>query len=225
MNNNSMPFFFKNKDFKEPDLPFYYLISADGLFLVKNFPLYRASIKIDKGLPWLEANTEQLSLKFPKIPRRLIEKVVGFFYVIFRLYGSEAIVFLYYHAKEKSYKLSVPQQEVELHEYQGYQWNNYHLNYSPAPTPPGYIRLGTIHSHASMPAYYSWTDEKDSQFDDSLNIVVGNLDLSTPSFSACFMVHGQKFDLYPWEVMEAYRQPHFPVPGNWIKKVKQVLVK
>jgi hypothetical protein len=222
---NSIPFFLKDKDFEEPEVPFYYLLTSDGLFLVKKFPLYRANVKIENGLPWLEGNSEQLTLNFPRIPAGLIEKAVGFFYAIYHLYGSEAIAFLYYKQKERRFRLFIPQQEVEVHDNHRYSWNGYHLNYKPAPTPPGYVRLGTIHSHANLPAYYSWTDEKDSQFDDSLNIVVGNLHLSTPSFSVCFMVHGQKFDLYPWQVMEPFRKPHFPVSGKWIKKVKTVLIK
>ena len=96
---------------------------------------------------------------------------------------------------------------------------SYHVDYSGLPAPLGFVRLGTIHSHGDLPAFYSLTDERDSEFDDSLNIVVGNLARKRPSFFACFMVNGRKFDLGPEEVVEPYRKPRFPVPREWLDQV------
>lgn len=219
MNNFPLPLFLKDKNFVEPDELSYYLLSADGLFLVKNFKIYRSCTKVEKGLPWLEEQTDEIKLNLPKIPRSIIERVVGFFYVVYRLYKSEAIVFLYFNPKEKYFKIWVPEQEVEVRTLGRYVLGGYHLNYSGVPTPDGFIRVGTIHSHGHMPAYYSWTDEKDSKFDDSLNLVVGDLDRKRPSFAACFMVNGHKFELEPEKVMKHYLKPRFPVPRKWINQV------
>jgi len=219
--NNRPPFFLKDKEFIEPDLPFYYLLASDGLFMVKNFQLYSAAVKIENGLPWLERNSEKLYLKFPKIPKSIIEKAIGFFYTIYQLYKSEAIFILFYNQKEKKFKFAIPRQVVEITRFRGTEIGSYFLNYSRIPSPPDYVRVASIHSHGDMIAFYSWTDEKDSRYDDGLNIVVGNLNLRYPSFYACFMIQGTKFDLPIEDVIEGYDKPYLPVPERWLKKVKQ----
>lgn len=219
MNNIQYPFFVKDKNFKEPNLPFYYLLSSDGLFLVKNFSTYRAVIKMEKGLPWLENHTEELNIKIPKISSHTMEKVAGFFYVVFRLYQSEAIALLYYSQKKQSFKIVIPKQQIEVRTIANSTYSVYGLDYTLESTPVHYIRVGTIHSHADLPAFYSYTDEHDSRFDDSLNIVIGNVNRKKPTFSACFIVNGRKFDMNPPDIIEGFKQPLLPVPRNWINQI------
>ena len=219
MNPTSYPLFIKDKNFKDPNLPFYYLLSSEGLFLAKNFPIYRAVIpitKAEKKLTGLQNQSEELQLKIPCVPCSLIEKIAGFFYVVFRLYHSEAIVLLYFNQEKQSFRISVPKQEI-------YPGNSadpvYMLDYIPEPTPHGYTRVGTIHSHAKLPAFYSIIDENDSRFDDSLNIVIGNVDSMMPSFSACFMVNGFKFNIELKDILKGFCQRILPVPSQWINQI------
>lgn len=219
MNNIPYPFFVKDKGFTEPALPFYYLLSSEGLFLVKNFPTYRAVIRMEKGLPWLENHTEELNIKFPKVPRHLIEKVAGFFYVVFRLYQSEAIALLYFSPKKKSFKIIIPKQQIDVRTIANSVYSVYGLDYTLESTPIDYIRIGTIHSHGDLPAFYSYTDENDSRFDDSLNIVIGNVNRKKPTFFACFMVNGHKFEINTQDIIEGFKQLLLPVPRNWINQI------
>jgi hypothetical protein len=220
MNNFDLPIYLKDKDFVEPKLSSFYLLSGSGLFLVKNFDTYRSCTKIENGPPWLEDHDEEIRLRIPKIPSCIIEKIAGFFYVIYHLYQSEAIALLYFNQKDQTFKFLIPDQEISLNIYGKNLIGSYSVNYTGMPTPKGFIRIGTMHSHGDMLAFYSLTDEQDSKFDDSLNIVVGNLDWKYPSFYACFMVDGKKFKIDPFEVMEPYTKPKLPVPKSWIDKVR-----
>lgn len=222
MKHLGIPFYLKNDQFSEPDLPNYFLLSADGLYLVKNLEMYRSCTKVEKGMPWLQDHSESVQLKFPKIPRRLVERVVAFFYLVYWIYKSEAFAFLYYSPTTRRFRVKIPPQKVRI------PWNgfgkgcSYHVTYSGIPTPPGYVRIGTMHSHGPLPAYYSQTDLHDSRFDDSLNIVVGHLGDKRPSFSVNFMVSGSHFQLQPEDVMEPFQQPLFPIPRKWITQVEAI---
>lgn len=217
--NMSPPLVLKGENFSEPKERVYYILSGDGLFLVKNFPIYRSCTKVENGLPWLQGQSENFELNLPKIPCALFERVVAFFQVIYCLHRSEAMVFLYYHLEQGAFEVVVPQQVVTSKGFNNGDGWSYHLHYSGVPTPAGFIRVGTIHSHADLPAFYSVTDEQDSEFDDSLNLVVGNVDRARLSLSACFMVDGKKFELEPWDILEDFVRPCFPVPRTWIDKV------
>ena len=110
MNGLSLPIVMKDKDFVAPNVPIYYLLSADGLFLVKKFQVYRSCTKVEKGLLWLEEQSERIELDLPKVPRSIFEQVVAFFYLVYRLYDSEAIVFLYYNPEQRTFRVLVPEQ-------------------------------------------------------------------------------------------------------------------
>jgi hypothetical protein len=220
MNNLDLPIYLKDEDFAEPQLRSYYLLSGSGLFLIKNLDIYSSCTKIENGPHWLRDHNEDIKLKLPKIPSPVIEKIIGFFFVIYHLYKSEAIALLYFNQKDQIFKFLIPKQEVRLNIYGGNIIESYNVTYTGMPTPKGFIRIGTIHSHCNLPAFYSSTDEQDSQFDDSLNIVVGNVNWKYPTFYACFMVNGKKFEIEPLKIMEPYRSPKLPVPRKWIEKVR-----
>ncbi len=222
MKNNHPPVLFKDKNFTKPDFPFYYLIAANGTFLVKKFRSYSSCVKVT-NLPNLQHQKERIEFDFPKIPKSIMESSVGFFKEVYKRYKSEAIVLIYYNPENKKFKINIPKQEVDLDLSWGNNKGNYELKYKRIPTPKGLIRLGTIHSHADLPAYYSYTDETDSRFDDSLNIVVGNVNTSKPSFYACFMVDGALFEIPDYkDVTEGFQKVR-KAPDNWLEKVSQVV--
>ena len=74
-----------------------------------------------------------------------------------------------------------------------------HLTYVPGPTPPGKIRVGTIHSHAEADAFHSPVDDGDEEHDDGLHVTVGNLD-GTFSLSCSLVVDGRRFPLRTWDI-------------------------
>jgi len=222
------PLIIKDKNFNEEKvkgLGCYYLYTASGLFLIKNMDLYHACMQVDNGPEWLAKHEEGEFIHFniPKLPTLLIERVVGFFKVVYQHYQSEAIVHIYYNKKEKLFKLIVPHQFIEAFYGNGRYYTPLGVEYKNVPSPPGYIRIGTIHSHAEQMAHYSHTDFLDSRFDDSLNIVIGNLDRNLekekPSFYACMMLNGEKLTMDEREIIQNYRKPFFPVSRKWFNKI------
>ncbi len=231
MKSHIPPVFIKDENFNEEDVKgytCYYLYTASGLFLVKNMELYRACIQVENGPAWLAKHDEghSISLNIPKLPTLLIERVVGFFKVVYQHYQSEAIVHIYYSKKERVFKIIVPPQYIEVFWGNGRYFTPMGVEYKNVPSPPGYVRIGNIHSHAEQIAHYSHTDFLDSRFDDSLNIVIGNLDRNLekqkPSFYACMMLNGEKITIEEDEIIHNYRKPFFPVPKKWFDKIHLV---
>ena len=47
-----LPIYLKDQDFTTPAVPIYYLLTRDGLFLVKRTPFFEATVPAP-GIPWL----------------------------------------------------------------------------------------------------------------------------------------------------------------------------
>lgn len=184
------PIYLKDDGFAEPNDPIYYLVTKDGLFQVKQNLFFRSSTKVE-GLGWLQGEEERVELRLPPLPAALLAEAVAFFREVFEKHRAEAVVLLYYHLRDKRYELKIPKQKVA----EG------RCEYEIGPTPPGYLRVGTIHSHASAEAFHSELDDLDEMQDDGLHITVGNLD-GVMSLSCSFVVDGRRFPLKPDEVFE-----------------------
>ncbi len=194
----------------------YFVLAENGLFLVKNLDLFRASVKVE-GIPWFQPHQDSLQLKFPRLPRTLVEACMGFFYEVYRRHRSEAIVLLFFSPATGSFRVGVPSQQVpfrgRLH------GSSCRVDYEHLPTPEGFLRLGTWHSHADFKAYHSLQDDLDEMNQDGLHIVAGDLDCSQPSFSFSFMVNGQRFILDKEDVFQGYDRPRLPPPAKWLERV------
>jgi proteasome lid subunit RPN8/RPN11 len=188
------------------------------VFLTKDMELYRARVRVE-GVPWHQPAKELLELKIPKIPRTLAEACMGFFYAVFDYYRSEAIVLLYFVPALQEFRIEVPEQEVEQ---SLSARTSYSVKYQVSSAPEGAVKLGTWHSHANLPAYHSREDDDDEREQDGLHLVVGDLDTWHPSFSCSFVVSGKRFKLLRSEVFESYVEPAFPVPEEWLDRVKCV---
>ena len=193
----------------------YYLLAENGLYLFKDVNLYKASVKVE-GFPGLLSHSESIELKFPKIPQQVIERAMGFFYEVFYRYRSEAIVLLFYSQSE-GFKIGIPEQFVDRWNSWNYQ---YGVRYKNFPTPHGFYRMGTWHSHCELPASHSAVDDLDEENEDGLHIVCGNLNWEAPSFSVSFVVNGRRFLLNEDRIFEGYSKPILPPPEKWLKKIK-----
>ena len=175
------PVYLKDEGFESPDDPIYYLVTADGLFQVKENPVFRSCVGV-RGIRGLQGQKDEVRWKLPPIPGALLQRVVGLFREVLRRYRSEAIVLLIYDLATREYGVVVPEQQV----------TGGHLSYAPGETPPGRIRVGTIHSHAEADAFHSPLDDWDEEHDDGLHVTVGNLDASV-SLSCSLVVDGRRF--------------------------------
>lgn len=187
------PVYLKEDGFEEPDDPIYYLVTRDGLFQVKRTPLFHARTKV-LGLSWLRSERESARLQLPPIPAALLAEVVGFFREVFRVHRAEAVVLLYFSQETRRYEAKIPKQRVA----------GGHCRYEIGPTPPGLLRVGTIHSHASADAFHSELDDEDERHDDGLHVTIGNLD-GEASVVCSLVVDGRRFPLGPSEVFGSER--------------------
>ncbi|HSB71866.1 MAG TPA: hypothetical protein VLT62_21260 [Candidatus Methylomirabilis sp.] len=184
------PVYLKDEGFEPPAEQIYYLVTADGLFQVKDSPVFCSCVRV-RGIRGLLPQKDEVRWKLPPIPGPLLQRVVGLFREVYRRYGSEAIVLLLYDLARQEYGLIVPEQHV----------TGGHLSYVPGETPPGRLRVGTIHSHAEADAFHSPLDDWDEEHDDGLHATVGNLDGSV-SLACSLMVDGRRFPLRPRDVFQ-----------------------
>ena len=184
------PVYLKEDGFKEPDDPIYYPVTRDGLFQVKRNLLFHARTKI-RGLSWLMPEQEGARLQLPPVPAAILAEIVAFFQEVFRTHRAEAVVLLYFNQRERRYELKIPKQQVA----------GGHCRYEIGPTPTGWLRVGTIHSHAAADAFHSELDDEDERHDDGLHVTIGNLD-GDVSVACSLVVDGRRFPLKPSDVFE-----------------------
>ena len=184
------PVYLKEDGFEEPNDPIYYLVTRDGLFQVKRNLLFHAKTKV-RGLTWLMPEQEAARLQLPPVPAAILAEIVAFFLEIFRAHRAEAVALLYFNQAEKRYDLKIPTQQVA----------GGHCRYEIGPTPTGWVRVGTIHSHAAADAFHSELDDEDERHDDGLHVTIGNLD-GEVSVACSLVVDGRRFTLEPSEVFE-----------------------
>ena len=87
--------------------------------------------------------------------------------------------------------------------------------------PAGYLRFGTVHSHAHLPAGASATDCDDERHEDGLHLVYGDLHRREPSRSACFVANGARFALDCDEVMPSCPIPRGEPDPKWMAQVRR----
>jgi hypothetical protein len=184
------PVYLKDDGFEPPQDPIHFLVTADGLFQVKENAVFRSCVRV-RGIRGLRGQAEEVRWKLPPVPGALLRRVVGLFREVYRRHKSEAIVLLTCDPATKEYGLVVPEQVV----------TGGHLSYSPGATPPGKIRVGTIHSHAEADAFHSPVDDWDEEHDDGLHVTVGNLN-GRFSLSCSLVVDGRRFPLRARDIFE-----------------------
>lgn len=182
--------YLKDAAFEPPEDPIHYLVTADGLFQVKQNPVFRSCVRV-RGIRGLQRQKDEVQWKLPPVPAGVLQQVVGLFREVYRRHRSEAIVLLHYDPGSREYGLAVPEQYVA----------GGHLTYVPGPTPPGKLRVGTIHSHAEADAFHSPVDDGDEEHDDGLHVTVGNLN-GTFSLSCSLVVDGRRFPLRSRDIFE-----------------------
>lgn len=145
----------------------------------------------------------------PKIPGELLEMIVSFF----RFYcttwqRNEAMLRILWHPTEHFYTLNCPVQtvsEATVH--------------AELETIDPFIEVMQIHSHNSMPAFFSSTDNEDEQ-QFLLYGVVGNLAESIPELILRVGVNGQFFTLSPEQIFTPFSlSVERSFPSDWISQI------
>jgi hypothetical protein len=212
-----IPTFLKTAGFTEPAAPLYYLVTADGLFLVRKTGLF-ASVTPVGGVPGLEPQHTALSLRFGRIPRPVMERIYGFFDWAWRQWQSEAILFLYYSPATAEFLLDAPPQTIYLYRRRGRWHAEGRVTYDALPRPEGCIKLGDVHSHADLPAFFSAQDDRDD-CEEGLKIVMGRMDRAVPDTAVSFVTGRRRFPLRPHDALEGFALPT-PPPQLWMERFR-----
>jgi len=204
-----LPIYLKDQDFIPPADSIYYLLTRDGLFLVKRTPFFEAIVPAT-GIPWLEPQGTEVHLNAPPLPATLLLSAVAFFRAVYTRFRSEAVALLAWREATRTYELVVPHQTV----------GGGHCDYEIKEFPTGLTRLGTIHSHAAVEAFHSLRDWQDERFEDGFHLTIGNLDADL-TLSCSVVVQGFRGNIPEERLFSPYPIPWEQVPPetDWAEEV------
>jgi hypothetical protein len=212
-----IPFYADTPRFAEPPESLYYVVAANGTFLVNRTSLFTA-VTATRSLPGLLCREPSIQLAFPRLPRQLMERIYGFFKTVFLRWEGEAIVFVFYAPAEGTFHVGVPPQTLFRHR-AGDCWRTEgRVSYGYLPRGKGLIKLGDAHSHASAPAFFSCRDDVDDTTHDGLRIVLGQMHRRRPDVNVSFVTQGTRFVLSAADVIEDFAVALTP-PRAWLRQV------
>lgn len=168
-----------------------YIVAKEGIFLKKNMGIMD-SIAPVQNISILESIQAAARMNVKKIPGGQFARVVAFFKQVYKDFWGEAIVLLFYDEERRVYKIVPPHQKVTAAA----------CDYNKGITIEGMQMIGTIHSHASMSAFHSGTDDKDEEHFDGLHITVGNVNQDEVSITASIVANGHRFVVNPEDYVE-----------------------
>ena len=171
-----------------------YLITKNGAMLKKSNYLYTAISKVE-GISGLADIKETAQVSFIKLKYDMLRKVMEFFRDTYEERKSEAVVLLYFSNAMNRWAVLVPTQDVNgasaKYDIKGKTIAMDDCGAIMESMPEGYRQMGSIHSHASMSAFHSGTDDKDEYGFDGLHITVGRLDEKNLEYAVRWIAAGQ----------------------------------
>lgn len=193
-----------------PNEKMFYLLAKDGLFLCRNHEWFQSCVVAKHGPAELFEQKEFATHNYPKLPRTLLEKSVGFFHHVFTQMDSESALILAWNRVTNQMGLICPDQRVSLGS----------VNYEIPNLPHHLALIGDIHSHCDMAPNPSNTDEGDEMKRAGLHIIVGHLNKEPPDFYCALVADGQRFEVAIHKVIEDYYgYDASTVSPEWMTKV------
>ena len=202
----------------------FYVLASNGLKICRDGEFFRSCAPARGWPPGLAKQEPFLIPRFPKLPQRLFERVVGYFDRIAALHGSEAAVLLVWNRAKKRVGLLVPEQTGTMLE----TWKGDDIAlgleyFPPTDLAEDTVVFGDIHSHLHWSAYASATDKEDESFRPGLHIVVGRIGEEPPELHIEAVADGTRFVLEESEVIGGYEKRRFDFPDSWLEKIKIVV--
>jgi hypothetical protein len=183
-----------------------YLMSEGGLRLVSKGLLGTFVAKVD-GVPGLAKLEPGLTLDVPKLPWDHLRDTVAFFRYVNTKWKAEAMVQFFWDLEGKTYLAVCPDQVVS-------GGGIHHFGDFDAANTGRYTHLLDIHSHHTMGAFWSSTDDNDEKrFENRLFGVIGKIDQKVPEMNWRARVGGTFVNLRTEEVVE------LPPPSDILVKV------
>jgi len=145
-----------------------------------------------KNISILQSIEATAQMHIAEIPGPMFAKVISFFRAVYKEHRSEAIVLIFYNEKRRSYKIFPPYQKVSYAS----------VDYNKGISLDGWQMIGTIHSHSSMSAFHSGTDDADEASFDGIHITIGDNDDEEVSISASIVANGTRFLIDPLDYVQ-----------------------
>lgn len=155
----------------------------------------------------------QLSL--PRLPAALLTQIIAFFRRVCVDHGRdvEALVNVLWDRETGGYVLHVPPQRIDK--------ASVETDLSAQPDPERYLHVMDVHSHNTMAARFSRTDDLDEQAT-RLYMVIGRLDRYYPDIRCRFACGGRHVEIPAEQVCERTDVPFAP---DWLKAVRETGLK
>lgn len=192
-----------------------YIITVKGTFKhhVLRGENRHITLKVDSIPGYTEtAITESVNfLPAGKIPFTLYEQILGFFRKVMEVKNAEveAMIHILYNP-EQGYHLGVPPQTI----------SKASVNYDWSYIPAGTSIIVDIHSHNTMGAFFSGTDDRDDGNNISFSGVFGKLKDEVPMTVWRFNYYGKKFQAEVKDMFEQPARPETEIPAEWLDQVK-----
>lgn len=150
----------------------------------------------------------EFKMALPKIPAHIFSKVMGFFKSISDELHYEVLVHILYDTEEKEYIIKVPKQRI----------SHAAVNSeADEPYPERYIHVMDIHSHNTMPAVFSETDNADEK-ETRLYAVAGRFNRTFPEITVRAGCAGKFIPLNPEDVFEGNFFDSYP--QEWKENIR-----
>lgn len=149
-----------------------------------------------------------------KIPFELFEQIVAFFKEIMKLHKAEneAHAWILWN-KDDGYHVSIPKQVVSK--------ASVRYEYDQTSLPPGSVIVFDVHSHNTMGAFFSGTDNNDDKKSIGYSAVVGKLKDKTPEVKVRFNAFDVKIDVTMDDIF-ATQETEWVIPKEWVENVTEL---
>lgn len=122
-----------------------------------------------------------------KIPYAIVMQALSFFAWVFEEHKTEAMVLLTYNPTLNKWRCFVPDQWVTR--------GGVHERHNPEHIKPGWLTVGSIHSHCDFGAFHSGTDTHDADDFDGIHMTIGHVNDTKPQFAQMLAFNKQHFSL------------------------------
>ncbi|HYD93530.1 MAG TPA: Mov34/MPN/PAD-1 family protein [Candidatus Paceibacterota bacterium] len=140
------------------------LVTKEG-FMMKSKTNWVDAVVPIKSVSTLQSLEPRATVLLPPIPVTVFAQAVLFFYAVYKAKRIESAILLHYRSADQDWQITVPKQDA----------TGGSVHYNAAERLPGYLCVGTMHSHCDMGAFHSGTDTHDETGHDGIHITIGRL--------------------------------------------------
>ena len=159
--------------------------------------------------PELSPISPGLTFSLPKIPYNILSFIVSFFRKLSNESQLEALANIYYKKEYEEYIIHIPEQRLSK--------ASVDTENTCSEDVEGLLHVMDIHSHNTMPANFSQTDNDDEKAT-RVYAVIGRLDKFFPDITVRISNGGKFFEIPPEQVFELYEHA-YPYPYEWEEKI------